>query len=202
LIRNSARWTSPCIFCPSIVTVHSIATSQKPSDLHATVTPGKLPVSFEVVALSGFALLAFAGAALLWFFVPLAILGLGMGIAMPNATAIVQNAVPRTAMGVATTSVAFIRALGAALGVALSAGVMTSHLTQNLGRIGGGIDARALLAGGVDEIRLLSPAAHLAVAEAYRNAIGFSFLIGGMVMTLALILASTLRNTSVPPTGS
>jgi len=33
------------MFCPSIVTVHSIAASQKLGDLHASLNPGKLPVS-------------------------------------------------------------------------------------------------------------------------------------------------------------
>ncbi len=44
LAFKSARWTSPYIFSPSIVTIHSLAASKKLGDLPAPATPGKLPV--------------------------------------------------------------------------------------------------------------------------------------------------------------
>lgn len=59
----------------------------------------------------------------------LAILGVGMGLGMPNATVVVQNAVPPGKLGIATASMSFLRALGGAVGVALSGLVMRYVLT-------------------------------------------------------------------------
>jgi EmrB/QacA subfamily drug resistance transporter len=59
----------------------------------------------------------------------LAILGIGTGLGMPNATVVVQNAVPHARLGIATASMSFLRALGGAVGVALSGFVMHHVLT-------------------------------------------------------------------------
>jgi EmrB/QacA subfamily drug resistance transporter len=156
-------------------------------------------VGLEVAGLSTLAIAAFLGAGIPVFLLALAMVGLGMGIGMPNATVVVQNAVPRETLGVATASMSFMRSLGSAMGVAVSGGVMSSHLTGNLARIGRAIDAHALLEGGMGQINALSPLLHAQVDAAYRQAIGFSFSIGGGVMSVALMLVLSLRG--VTPRG-
>ncbi|PTV94760.1 EmrB/QacA subfamily drug resistance transporter [Rhodobacter aestuarii] len=128
----------------------------------------------------------------------LAVLGTGMGSAMPNATVIVQNAVPRATLGVATAAMSFLRSLGGALGVAVSGGVMTSLLAAKLAGLGG-VDASAIATGGMQVIHTLPEAAQAQVAEAFRQAIAGSFMIGCGVMCLALLLSLRLKGTELPP---
>ncbi len=151
-----------------------------------------LGVGLEATALTTFAILAYHGAGIPAFLGALAMLGLGMGIGMPNATVIVQNAVARHELGVATATMSFVRSLGGALGVALSGGVMAAHVGTGLARIGHGLDLHALIEGGMLHIAALPPAAHGAVVEAYRLAIGTSFSISGGVMMLAFLFCLTL----------
>jgi len=147
--------------------------------------------------LGGLALLALTKAGTAYFLLDLAVLGLGMGIAMPNATAMVQNGIPKKTMGVATASMAFIRQLGGASGVAISAGVMAGSLASNLARIAGGLNIQTLLDGNLAELNALPAAAHVAVIGAYQHAIAYSFLIGGCVMALAMLISSTLRDVEI-----
>jgi hypothetical protein len=48
----------------------------------------------------------------------LVVMGLGIGLVMPNLTTAIQNAVPRRDLSAATASAAFFRSLGGALGAA------------------------------------------------------------------------------------
>ena len=84
-------------------------------------------VTMEMLALATLTLLACLDAPPPAFSLALALLGLGTGLGMPNAVVIVQNAVDRSALGVATASMSFLRSLGSSLGVALSGCVM--HFT-------------------------------------------------------------------------
>lgn len=128
----------------------------------------------------------------------LGVLGTGMGVAMPNATVIIQNAVPRTSLGVATAGMSFLRSLGGAVGVSVSGGVMTSLLAAKLQALGG-IDAAAIASGGMQALTTLSSGTRAEVAEAFRQSISASFLIGGGVMTLALLIGLQLRGTELAP---
>jgi EmrB/QacA subfamily drug resistance transporter len=58
--------------------------------------------------------------------------GLGLGITMPLYTIAVQNAVPYAVMGVATSSTAFFRSIGGALGLAILGSVMNNHFASEL----------------------------------------------------------------------
>ncbi len=103
----------------------------------------------------------------------LAVLGLGIGVSFPNLTTAIQNAVDRADLGVATSTAAFFRALGGAVGVALSGAILTARL-------------RVLLPGGVAQINLDASAAdRAAVVFAYRHALSATFLSGAAVAALA-----------------
>jgi EmrB/QacA subfamily drug resistance transporter len=58
--------------------------------------------------------------------------GLGLGITMPLYTIAVQNAVPYAIMGVATSSTAFFRSIGGALGLAIFGSVMNNRFASEL----------------------------------------------------------------------
>lgn len=154
-------------------------------------------IALEALGLSGLAVVAFSGAPLPYFLVSLAILGMGMGIAMPNAVVIVQNAVPRHSLGMATGTMAFIRSLGGATGVAVSAGVMSMHLATTLSALDSRINVQDVIEGGLNVIRTLAPALQGEVIDSFRLAIAYSFMVSGIMMALAALLATTLRGTEM-----
>ncbi len=130
-----------------------------------------------------------------WFFsIVVFTLGLGMGVGMPNAVTAVQNAVGRQEMGVATGAVAFMRALGGAVGVALSGGVVALVLKMTLAsRIHGG-QLQELLDHGAQTLAGIPSHPPTVLLQAYRQAIESSFLTSGAMMSIALILVCTLPN--------
>jgi EmrB/QacA subfamily drug resistance transporter len=87
-------------------------------------------------ALAGVAMLALsrvgADTSLLWVMVGMLFLGLGLGQCMQPLTIIVQNAVPPTEIGVATSSATFFRQLGGTLGVAVFLSLLFSTLGDNI----------------------------------------------------------------------
>jgi EmrB/QacA subfamily drug resistance transporter len=56
--------------------------------------------------------------------------GFGLGITMPVYTIAVQNAVPYSVMGIATSSTQFFRSLGGAFGLTVAGSVMNSRFTS------------------------------------------------------------------------
>ncbi len=60
------------------------------------------------------------------------VLGLGLGTSMALYTIIVQNAFPVDRLGVVTSSLAFFRSIGGAVGAALLGSVMTNRFTDQL----------------------------------------------------------------------
>jgi EmrB/QacA subfamily drug resistance transporter len=130
-----------------------------------------------------------------WFFsIVVFTLGLGMGIGMPNAVTAVQNAVDRRDMGIATGAMAFVRALGGAVGVALSGGVVAFVLKLALGHQFSNAQLHALIQDGA---RLMSGVAshpHAPLLQAYRHAIETSFWVSAVMMAAALALVCTLPN--------
>ena len=58
--------------------------------------------------------------------------GIGLGISMPLYTIAVQNAVPYAIMGVATSTTAFFRSIGGALGLAIFGSVMNNRFASEL----------------------------------------------------------------------
>jgi MFS family permease len=87
-------------------------------------------------ALAGVSMIAlsFVGAdtSLLLMMVGMLFLGLGLGQCMQPLTIIVQNAVPPSEIGVATSSATFFRQLGGTLGVAVFLSLLFSTLGDNI----------------------------------------------------------------------
>ncbi|PYD63586.1 MFS transporter [Gluconacetobacter entanii] len=145
-------------------------------------------VGIEFASLTLIAVCAHHGAPALFFLLSLGCLGLGMGIGMPNATVMIQNAVPSGALGIATAMMSFIRSLGGALGVALSGGVMALTLQNRLQALPQKIDVSAFLQKGMAAIQTLSPAMHAQVTQAYKGAISASLSVSSSFMFLAFMM--------------
>jgi len=62
--------------------------------------------------------------------VNIVVTGFGLGIIMPLYTIAVQNAVPYSVLGVATSSTAFFRSMGASVGLAIFGSVMTNRFAS------------------------------------------------------------------------
>jgi MFS family permease len=119
------------------------------------------------------------------------VLGFGMGMGMPSATVVIQNAAPRAQLGAATATMGFLRSLGMVLGVAVSGGAMTAWLAKSIGTRGAEIDILQILAAPLAE--------RLPVVEAYRAAISFSMALSAAVMVAAFLLVFGLRSVPVEP---
>ena len=60
------------------------------------------------------------------------ITGIGLGITMPIFTITVQNAVPHSVLGVATSATAFFRSIGGAVGLAIMGSMMNNRFASDL----------------------------------------------------------------------
>lgn len=60
------------------------------------------------------------------------LLGLGIGPAMAGYTVVVQNSVPMNRLGVATSTLTFLRQIGASVGLAIAGTVLSSSFASSL----------------------------------------------------------------------
>ncbi len=153
-----------------------------------------LPVTGLSVSCAAFLLLAWLArsrGSLLSLELSLVGLGLGLGLVMPNLTTAIQNAVAAEDLGVATSAASFFRALGGALGVALSGAWMTARLHRLLPP-GDGSFAEGAVDHSISAIWGLPEAQRTLVVHAYRQAIGSTFLLGAAVAALGLLIVLAL----------
>ncbi|MET0521123.1 MAG: MDR family MFS transporter, partial [Jiangellaceae bacterium] len=92
------------------------------------------PIFGSCLAGAAMIALSFVGAdtSLLWVMTGMLFLGLGIGQCMQPLTIIVQNAVPPSEIGVATSSATFFRQLGGTIGVAFFLSLLFSTLGDNI----------------------------------------------------------------------
>ncbi|ABC34240.1 MFS transporter [Burkholderia thailandensis] len=134
-------------------------------------------------AIVAFALLAWSISARLsyWFIEPCVfMLGIGLGLVMPNMTVAVQNALPVAQRGVGTAMLTFFRSLGGLVGIAGSSAIIASQLPATEAA------ARTALAG-----HHLSGSLHQAaggLADIYRSSIAETFAVGSAIVALALVV--------------
>jgi EmrB/QacA subfamily drug resistance transporter len=111
----------------------------------------------------------------------LVVLGMGMGLALPNITTAVQNAVAVGDLGVATATMAFFRSLGGAFGVAISGTILAGTLRAWLPR---GASPNM----GLSELRALPPALRIGVTGAYDHALALMFGMAAAIMAAAFVV--------------
>ena len=120
------------------------------------------------------------------------VVGLGLGLGTSTFVLVVQNAVPRSMMGVATAGTQFFRTIGATIGVTVMGAMLTSNLHDELSErlsaaqladVGDAASPGSLVAGGAESL----PAD---VAAALRSALGAAlepvFALGVPLMVVAL----------------
>jgi EmrB/QacA subfamily drug resistance transporter len=127
------------------------------------------------------------------------LVGVGIGLCMQVLVLAAQNAAPSQAIGVATSSVAFFRTIGGAVGVAVLGAVFTRVATDELARFlpagstinlptGSGAQVSA------DAIAGLPPALRAGYVEAFSKALTDTYLWTVPVLAAAALVAATLRH--------
>lgn len=109
------------------------------------------------------------------------LIGLGVGLLMQLVVLVVQNAVPRDDLGVATTTSTFFRTLGQSFGAALFGAILSARLNSTAG------------GANVGNLNDLSAAARHTYVVQYTDAATDVFLIAGAIMLIAAVLALFLR---------
>ena len=120
------------------------------------------------------------------------VLGAGLGLVMQVLVLAVQNAVPYSMLGVATSGSTLFRSIGGSLGTAILGAVFSGRLTSELSeRIPAG-QADALAGGASVEpsaLRQLPTALRDAYTGSFTSALTTVFLVAAIVAVLAFLLA-------------
>ncbi|HYI26079.1 MAG TPA: MFS transporter, partial [Thermomicrobiales bacterium] len=123
--------------------------------------------------------------------------GVGLGLAMMTIVTPVQNSVDFRDMGVATSTITFLRSLGGAIGVALFGAIMNARLGQYLADALG--DQLTAMSGGeintnnVQSIQDLPEPIKTEVLSAYTHAITDIYLLSIPIIVVALVVVLFLK---------
>jgi EmrB/QacA subfamily drug resistance transporter len=123
--------------------------------------------------------------------------GLGIGLVMQVLVVAVQNAVPYSALGVATATSNFFRTIGGAFGVAVLGAVFANRLISEL-RVGATASELKLISGSnltanPSQIDHLPPAQHAFVVEAFTHSVGTAFLVAVPIAVLGFLLSWLIK---------
>lgn len=128
-------------------------------------------------------------------------IGVGLGAAMQTMTLVVQNAVDRADLGVATAATQFFRSAGGTVGIAVLGTVMTSRLGSAIASHLPAGAAAAMPAEGLSAGSVLDPSAlaqlpetiAVAVREGLADALHQVFLVGLPIAVVAVLFAVLIR---------
>ncbi|HEY6737616.1 MAG TPA: MDR family MFS transporter, partial [Actinopolymorphaceae bacterium] len=124
------------------------------------------------------------------------VFGFGLGLTMQVLTTAIQNAVEVRDLGAATSSTAFFRQMGAALGTAVFGAVLTSRLTHYIGETLPPTVLAKIPAGALENVQLITslpPQLRTPVVEAYVHALHDVFLVGVPFGAIAFVVALFLK---------
>lgn len=126
----------------------------------------------------------------------LVVIGAGVGMLMQNLVLAVQNTLDVREIGSGTSTVAFFRTLGGALGVS-ALGVVLSHRVTDLmarGLVAIGIDPSAMGSdGAIPDLSTLPENVRVVVEQSFGNAIADLFLVAAPVALVSLVAVLFLR---------
>lgn len=152
------------------------------------------PVAGTALAAVGLALLAFGGAqrGVATLVATLLLIGLGVGLVMQVMVLAAQNAVPYADLGAATSSVSFLRQIGASAGVAVVGALVTWRFTDRVpatiaDRLDGGVGALS-----PESIADLPGAVQVTIGTAFGEAFAPVFGVMAPLLGLAFVLALVL----------
>jgi EmrB/QacA subfamily drug resistance transporter len=120
------------------------------------------------------------------------VLGVGLGCVMQVLVLIVQNAVPYSELGVATSSATFFRSIGGSFGVAIFGAIFSNVLVGNLvGHLGtaklpSGLSSSSVTPAILDK---LPQAVHHGIAAAYAESIQTVFVIATPIAGIAFLVS-------------
>ncbi len=122
------------------------------------------------------------------------VFGCGLGLCLQIMVVVVQNAVDRSDMGVATSSVAFFRQMGGAFGTALFGAILTSRLAVHLGDLlPPGSGAQQIDTDDTSAIAGLPERLRLPVLEAFSQSIDEMFLTAIPLVLVAGLVALFIK---------
>jgi EmrB/QacA subfamily drug resistance transporter len=128
----------------------------------------------------------------------MAVTGVGIGLVMQVLVIAVQNAVPYTQLGTATSLATFYRSIGGSFGVAILGAIFSSRLTTNLGkdlpRAAGAHLQGSSLAANPAQLAALPPAIHHGFVLAFTNSLSGLFLTAVPVIGFGFLLTLLLKN--------
>jgi EmrB/QacA subfamily drug resistance transporter len=142
------------------------------------------------------------------------VLGIGLGCVMQVLVLIVQNAVPYSELGVATSGATFFRSMGGSFGTAIFGAIFSNVLVENLTRhlgtakLPAGLSSASVTPAILDR---LPAAVHHAIAAAYAESIQTVFVIAAPIGIIAFIAAWFIPHvelrkgvaaSAVPPTAT
>jgi EmrB/QacA subfamily drug resistance transporter len=125
------------------------------------------------------------------------VLGAGLGFVMQVLVLAVQNAVPYSQLGVATSSATLFRSIGGSLGTAILGAIFANRLADELAtKLPAGSPAAAGLSSGQidpEQLKALPAALHDSYVHSFTDSISTVFLIAAAVAALAFVLAWLLE---------
>jgi EmrB/QacA subfamily drug resistance transporter len=170
------------------------------------------PLAGTILVTVGLILLTHIGAHTSLAVVGLDILvfGAGLGLFMQVLTLVVQNAVPMSQMGVATSSVTFFRSMGGAIGASALGAVLTARLAVELKHFlptsaaGGGDKVSQLVQSpqALDALKHTHPEIHEGIIQAYAHAIDRLFLVAVPISVLSIIAALFIKQVQLRGSNS
>jgi hypothetical protein len=126
------------------------------------------------------------------------VLGAGIGLVMQVLVVAVQNAVPRSQLGTATSCSTFFRSIGGSFGVAVFGAIFNNRLAANLPKYLPPSALRAVHGSNVTaspaQLDALPPAIHHGYVLAFSDSLHTVFLIGAPVALIAFVLTWFLKD--------
>jgi EmrB/QacA subfamily drug resistance transporter len=121
------------------------------------------------------------------------VVGLGVGMVMQVLVVAVQNAVPYSQLGTATSTATFFRTIGGAFGVAVLGAVFNNRLVSELTAHASAAQLVLLHGGSITanpaQIGRLPPAEHVLFVNAFSHALQLVFLVAVPFALLAFVLS-------------
>ena len=125
------------------------------------------------------------------------VVGLGIGLMMQVLVVAVQNAVPYSRLGVATSTASFFRSIGGAFGVSALGAVFSSRLLHDLSQHASKAQLSLLKGGGIAanpaQINHLPPAQRSLFVEAFSHSLQAVFLVAVPFTVLAFVLSILMK---------
>jgi EmrB/QacA subfamily drug resistance transporter len=121
------------------------------------------------------------------------LIGCGVGMTMQNLVLAVQNTVPLHELGAASSTVAFFRTLGGAIGVSVLGAVLASRVSTYMADGLAELGVKGSGSGSVPDISTLPAPIAAVVEDSYGRATGVIFLIAAPIALVALLAILFLK---------